>query len=502
MKNSKLFKNSSFSVLQTVATAIAALVLFKLMVVYAGLKITGIWSFLTSINAIASFGSYGFANALLFYIPKYKLEENDKKLNSLINTTLLLSFFFTALLCAISYFIFTLIIPGTVDIKSTAIAFTLLPLIVVSFFFSGLSLSYLSILDGLILMHIRAKINIAGSAVFLTGGFILLLRFGIIGIAIAQIIQNIFLFVASMWQVKKYLPGYNFSFDFNKNIFKSIFRYGFNFQIISVTQIVSEPFMKAMITKFAGSENTAIFDFCVKLLSVFRSLIIAANQTIIPQITIFKTKGNLQRINVYYKTNFKLVLFLSILFFLSPIVLTDTISMFFLSRHSGEFNFILINVSVAFFINALAFPAYFHNLGTGHLKWNVINNIVAALLILIFTPLLGKLIGGNYVIICWALSAITGSVILITAFNRENRISLFSFFNFNMIQILAVMAASFIVCRYLDQIAPFRNSLYFTTSINLIVLILFLFYPVVKNSTFKEIRRRIILLRKKNLEKA
>lgn len=491
MKDSPIFKNSYFSVLQTVAMAISALLLFKLMVMEVGLKVTGLWSYLSSITAITSFGSFGFANALLYYIPKYQIEDDTNKVKNLINTTFFSVLVFTTILCFLAFTIFTYIIPVTVSTELVNIARNLLPIVVGSFFFSALSTSYLSVLDGLMLMHIRSKINIAGSFIFLVGGFILLLSFGIIGIPIAQLIQNIFLLVTAFIAVKKHIPSYKFSLGFDKKVSRNIFKYGFNFQLISITQIVSEPFMKAMITKYSGSDLTAIFDFCVKLLSVFRSLIISANQTIVPQITIFKALGKKNRILVFYKANFRLVLLLSLLFFLAPIVLTDTLSIFFLNKTSNDFNFVLFNVSFALLINAIAFPAHFHYLGLGQLKWNVINNIVTAFLIFISAPIVGELVGGKYVIMCWSISAIIGSSILITAFNKENGLSIFPYFDKNIILIIVAMAIAIVFNQYLNDIPAIKNSQFAVFCTNIIVLVLVLFYPAYKNTTLKKIKDRL-----------
>ncbi|MEO7047061.1 MAG: lipopolysaccharide biosynthesis protein, partial [Ferruginibacter sp.] len=484
MSDKWVFKNSTYSVLQTIVTAIIALIVFKVMVVHVGLKITGLWSYLASITAITGFGSYGFANALLFYIPKYKLNNDPQKLNSLINTTILSSFLFTTILCVISYVVFILIIPSTVDQNLIVLSYRILPFVILSFLFSGVSASFLFILDGLMLMHVRAKIYMAASIVFLVCGILLILKMGILGIAIAQVIQNLVLLILSFILVKKNIKSYRFAFEFKKIIFKSTFKFGFNFQIISITQIISEPFMKSMITKFAGSEVTAMFDFCVKLLSLFRNLIIAANQTIVPQITIFKVKGHLQRLILYYRANFSLILFLGVIFFLSPIIFDDSISLFFLNQRNEVFNFILINVSFAYLANSIAIPAHFHNVGTGKLKWNVINNIVAAFIILISSPLLGKFVGGKYIIVGWAFSAIIAAMILIASFSRENHITILSFFNLNIVKLLGAMAISFIICKYLDNVLTFNNSLLAMTLIKFIVLFVCLFYPVVTNPTF------------------
>ena len=193
MKNSKLFKNSWFSVFQTIVLAIVAILLFKLMVVHLGLEITGLWSYLSSLTAITSFGSSGFANALLFFIPKYQFTQNDANVKILINTSFVAVISISIVLCIFAYGIFIYIIPFTVNADLVSIANSLLPYIVLSFFFSSLATNYLSVLDGLMLMHVRSKINMAGAVIFLLAGFILLLKIVITGIPIAQLIQNIFL---------------------------------------------------------------------------------------------------------------------------------------------------------------------------------------------------------------------------------------------------------------------------------------------------------------------
>ena len=437
--------------------AIVAILLFKLMVVHLGLKVTGLWSYLSSLTAITAFGSSGFANALLFFIPKYQLAGADRRVKTLINTSFVAVLVISILLCILAYGIFSYVIPLTVNSDVVYIAQSLLPFIVLSFFFSSLSTNYLSVLDGLMLMYLRAKINIAGAFIFLVAGFILLLKVGIIGIPIAQLIQNIFLLVASFIAVKRHIPSYKFSFEFDRTVFKNIFKYGFSFQLLSITQ-VSDPFMKAMITKYAGSDITAIFDFCVKLLSVIRSLIISANQSIVPQISIFKALGKSSRIKTFYKANFKLVLLVSLVFFLSPLVLTDTVSLFFLNKTSSDFNFVLFNVAIGLLINALAFPAHFNNLGTGNLKWNVINNVITTVLIFILAPLIGKYIGGKYVVISWSIAAIVGAIVLLVSFSRENKLSIIPFFNSNLLAIIGAMFCAGILNNYLNGITVIKHS--------------------------------------------
>ncbi len=498
MKRNRAFKNSFFSVIQTVVLSVSTLILFKLMVLKVGLNETGVWSFLSSITAITSFGSFGFANALLYYIPVLKSRGETPKLNTLINTSFFSTAAFTSLLCAMGYAVFFFIIPHTVSQSSLATAYELLPIIVISFFFSGLSSTFLSALDGMNLMHVRAKIYIIGSLTYLTFAIILINIWGIAGVPLAQIMQNIFLAIAGYNRAKKFIPGYAIKWQFDRITFRSIFKYGFNFQIISITQIISDPFVKSMIIKYTGSAATAVFDICMKLLNAIRSLIIASNQTITPQITIFNTLKKYARIRTFYKANFQVVSLLGTILFLTPVALSQEFSLLLINTISGDFIFIICNVSIALFINTIAFPAYFSYMGVGNLKWNVISNVVAAVLMFVSAPVIGELFGGKYIVLGWAVSSVTGSIILIYNFGKEYAISAWSIFNKNIIYVIIAFIIATLINFYLNsKLLVMLNSNLYLFIINICVTILIVSFPIYHN----DISKKIILKLKANLWK-
>lgn len=491
MGNSKYLKNSLFSVMQTVITAISALVIFKLSASEVGLSVTGLWSYLASIIAITGFGSFGFANALLFYLPQYTTLKQYDRISDLVNTTFLSTFVLTAILCIVAYFIFYFTIPATVEAGLVPIANKILPLVLLSLFFLGLSSTYFSVLDGMMLMHLRAKIYIAGSLVFLFFGFFLIKKIGIIGIPIAQAAQSVTLLIAGFIAVKKHQPHYQFSLRPNKKIFSEIFKYGFNFQLISVTQILADPFIKTMVTKFAGPANTAIFDITMKILAAIRGLLISANQIVVPQVTVFNTLKNSSRLITFYKTNFKLIFLLGIIFFLTPLAFSDLFVDILFQKQVFNGTFILYNVALALFINALAFPAHFQYLGIGKLKWLVINNSVTALLMLISAPLIGYFAEGIYVVMAWSVPTIVGPIILINALNKEYNISTFKMIDRSSIFLLCAFALVILLNYNVSRWSTLENKPIQKILLQVAIYIAILFYPVLSNITFKKIVTRI-----------
>ncbi len=337
-------------------------------------------------------------------------------------------------------------------------------------------------------MHVRAKINIISSCIYLVFSVVFINKWGVTGVPMAQIIQNIFLGIAGYSMIKKFIPGYIMSGRFNRTTFKSIFRYGFNFQIISITQIISDPFVKSMIIKYSGSAATAVFDICMKLLSAIRSLIIASNQTITPQITIFNTLKKYARIKTFYKANFKVVSLLGAIFFLTPIALSEEFSLILINSRSRDFIFILSNISIALFINTIAFPAYFCYMGVGNLKWNVIGNLAAAVLMFALTPVIGELFGGKYIVLGWSFSSIVGSFILIYKFGKEYSISAWGIFNKNIIYVIIAFLIAAAINFYLNSKVLFmQNSTLYLFAINIGITFLLVLFPIYHNSITKKI---------------
>lgn len=480
MKKNKAFTNSFFSIAQTIVLAIVSIVLFKLCVNEVGLQKTGVWSYLTSINAIAGFGSFGFSNAIIYFLPKYTITKNNK-IAQLINTTFVSVFFVSIVLCTISYIVFYTIIPLTVAVELINEANTLLPFVVIAYIFSGLSSVFLSALDGLLLFKNRAKINIASYIIYFIIGVVLLKNVGIVGIVMAQIIQNVYLLFVTYWQVKKKVANYSFSFSFDKVIFIEVCKFGFNFQLISITQIISEPFMKSMITKFGGAAYTAIFDFIIKLLSIARNLIIAANQTIVPQLTICTSLKKYNTLKVYYIANFKTVLFLSTLFFLSPLVFSDALSIFFLNEKSSLFNFIFTHVSLGLLINGFALPAHFHFLGIGQVRWNVLNNVLTALLMLISAPILGYFFQAEYIVFSWSISTMMGPLLLLYHIQKQYKLSIKIFYNWHNCLIIIGICSAILINKYVANNLLHADNLVTNVLTSLLIYLLILFYPIIQH---------------------
>jgi O-antigen/teichoic acid export membrane protein len=81
-------------------------------------------------------------------------------------------------------------------------------------------------------------------------------------------------------------------------------------------------------------------------------------------------------------------------------------------------------LAIGWFLNTLNAPAYFVNLGTGELRWNLVSHLVIALLNASLGFLLGLFYGGIGVVVAWVFSLVLGSSIIYLYYHIKHKIPL------------------------------------------------------------------------------
>jgi len=85
-------------------------------------------------------------------------------------------------------------------------------------------------------------------------------------------------------------------------------------------------------------------------------------------------------------------------------------------------------LSIGWFANTLAVPAYFSNLGTGKPRWNVFGHIVIGVLNVFLGVIFGILFNGYGVVIAWIIALSIGSAVIYVLYHVSNSIPLINLF--------------------------------------------------------------------------
>jgi len=120
-----------------------------------------------------------------------------------------------------------------------------------------------------------------------------------------------------------------------------------------------------------------------------------------------------------YRENMHVLAFVALPVFALLIAWAGGFSWMLVGTYRPELVFLLGLLAVAWAGNIFAGPAYFTNMGTGHVGWNTLAHVIMGALNAALGWLLGSRYGANGVAFAYAIALVAGSGMLIAVFQRR-----------------------------------------------------------------------------------
>lgn len=412
--------NILFSLLQIIITGLVYYFLYKYLLKNIGLNLMGVWTIVLSISSTANIANLGIGSGVVRFTALFKSNNENEQINKLIHTSLLLIAGFFFAIIVIVYFIAPYWLNLVVDNKYYESAIAILPYSLACLFFNALAGIYASCIDGLQKNYLRSLIYILSFVVLFVGAVLLVPSHGIMGIAYAQLLQAVFLFAGMATCLKTIFRPYRvFSLTWDRPIFKKIFSFGIQEQVISLCQLCFDPLTKSMLSSFGSLAMVSYYEMASRLVVQLRGLLVSANQVFVPIFTNAQQKSSETTKGLYrqvYSINFLLSI-LWVSFLLATVI---PISKIWIEHVNADFIRITILLTTAYFFNIIISPAYFSNVGRADLKYNVVSNIIIAVLNPLLGYVLGHLLGGNGVVIGWCIALCSGSFYIFYTYHKKH----------------------------------------------------------------------------------
>lgn len=452
--NKQIINNSIFSVIQIGIVALSAFFLYKYIIQIIGIEKLGLWSLILSVTSLASIGNFGFTGSLVKFSAELAIEKEYKKINAILNTSLIAVSLILAILLSIVFFLGFHFIGFFVEDKWISISQDLLFYSLISLYINIIAGLYFSILEGLNMAYLKSIAFVIATILYVFFAIVFINIYDILGLAYAQIIQTLIFLILGLLLSKKYVQNFNlFYFRWHKELMKKVFTYSINFQAIGLAQMLYDPITKVMLSKFGGLDYVAIFEMASKLVIQIRSISSTIIQNVVPKIvTLNFTYGNEKIFEAYKKIN-SINLFLSFSTVALIIPFSNIISIFLLGKTDSSFISALIIICLGWLINSLNIPSYMMNLGTGDLKWNVIAHLIIGMLNLVFCWTIGVVFkNGLYIIISWIISLIIGSSLIILEYHLRNKIPYSVIFNKVFFQLFVYFVLLNLSCYFINTL--------------------------------------------------
>jgi O-antigen/teichoic acid export membrane protein len=411
--NKRISRNVVATVSQVVVSGLVFFVLYRYLYDRLGVEQIGVWSLVLAATSVSRIGDLGLSAGVVRFVAQALGRGDTRRAADVVQTVTLTLGVFMAILLVAGYPLFVLVLNYFLPSHGVLIALSILPyslmslwvMIIVSVFNGGL--------DGCLRMDLRCLLMGLSHLAYLGLAMLLVPKYGIEGVAMAQLLQSFGLLIMLWWVLKqqmKELPLIPLHWKWP--VLKDMFGYGVNFQIITVMNMLFDPLVKALMSRFGGLETLGYYEMANRLILQGRAIIIEASRVMVPTIATLQ-EHNIDRATQLFIISYRMTFYVAVLFYTLLGICITAISMLWLGHYQTTFVQFALLLNLGWFANTLIGPAYFSNLGSGKLRTNMISHIIMGLCSLFVGTALGLNWGGVGVVIGTIVGLIAGSIFLL-----------------------------------------------------------------------------------------
>jgi len=164
------------------------------------------------------------------------------------------------------------------------------------------------------------------------------------------------------------------------------------------------------MAKYGDMATVGFYEMASKTVLLFRAILVNANKVLVPQWHI--CMKSIRPHEKYYGQMFSLLLYLSLPVFAGLIAFAPYVAHLWIGVHEARLSGMIVILAIGWFVNVMAGPAYFMNMGTGALSWNTLSHVIIGLANVVLGIFAGVVFGGKFVVWAWTLSLIIGSIVI------------------------------------------------------------------------------------------
>lgn len=407
------------SVIQVIIVGLAYFFVYKTLINRLGVDLLGVWSLIIATTSISNLANFGFTSASVKLVAEYNANCNHCEINKLLFTSFFSMLVMFALVTILVYVLAYLFIERLVGTSYVEVALQVLPLSLFSLLINALGTVLTSALEGFQRNYLRNFIYSISVICYLLLTIALIPKHGLVGLAYAQVIQSFLIFILAYLYLIKQIKSFSlFKWNWDKEVFKKLFSYGYRIQIISIFQMLMDPVTKILISKFNGVTTLGFYEMASRLIIQLRQIIVSITQVTIPIVSHFNQTDK-SAIKYVYERGISFVIFLVFPLVAGIILFTPYLSLIWIGKVEPVFINCVYLLALSMLVNILCTPAYFNSFGDGYLNGVLYMNIIIIVNMLILSILLSKAIPDYGIVVSWGISNLVGSLFLIYHYQKR-----------------------------------------------------------------------------------
>ena len=283
MHKSRLFSNALTSVLQVLVVSGTLFVLYKVLLKTIGVKQLGVWSLVMATGSLTQIANLGLVGSVTKFVAKYAAREEHGIASRVIQTAATSLAFSTGAALAIIYLCIKPALPFIIPSDSVQLALSILPYAFISVWIMIIAGVFQAGLDGYQRIDSRNIVVMTGSCIYLGLCTVFALTWGLVGVAVAGVCQNLWLLLVTWYVLRKRLPSLPvWRYRWDRTLFKEMLGYGVKFQLMSISIMLTDPVTKVFLSKFGGLVAVGYYEMCNRMVQQLRALIVSPGFTLVP----------------------------------------------------------------------------------------------------------------------------------------------------------------------------------------------------------------------------
>lgn len=414
--------NAFANALQMLIGTLLIFVLYRYVSIALGVDKLGVWSVVLATASASRLADLGLSAGVTRFVARDLALTQPNRAAQVVETGVVTLAMVAALVLVVVYPLLGWLLTLLFDAEYLSQAVEILPFAMTSMWLTIVASVAQGGLDGCQRMVPRAVLVLVSQGLMVMLAFALVPQLGLLGLAWAQIGQGAFLLVGGWLVLRGGLPELSLvPWRWNRPVFREMLGYGANVQAANILMLLFDPLTKALMAKFGGPAAAGYFEIANQVVLRARSLIVAANQAIVPKVAQMM-EGTPMRVPELYRENIRLIIFISLPIYALLFVWSGLLSSLLLDDQQPQFIFFLQLSALAWLINIFSAPAYFVNMGIGSVGLNTAAHVVMGVTNLLVGWVLGELYGAAGVAWGYALALMTGSLLLIFVFQSRHAI--------------------------------------------------------------------------------
>ena len=378
----------------------------------------GVWSLVAAATSLAAVSSLGLTGGTVRFVSKYLALGDRTRAGSAAETATISIAVAMAVAALVFWPLASWLIGFLVPARWLDEARQLVPFTLVALWLASTGGAVLAGLDGCHRIATRSAVIMTTQPLLLVLTVWWVPDLGLQGVVAAQLVQYGVWIVLGWVLLRRQLPMVSrVPHRWSRALFQEMWRYGLNFQAISIMTMLLDPLAKVLLSYFGSLSAVAYFEMANRMVAQARSLIASANQVLVPYYSKVAETSR-ARIRDVYERNFDVTLLLSTLVFCSLVPLIPIVSDLWIGRLEPLFVYFSVVLVLGWFANIVSTPVYFANLGGGWISRNLLAHTAQSGSLAVLGVVGGSLAGARGVAVAYMFALVIGSLMLLVTFHR------------------------------------------------------------------------------------